>query len=403
MENKKHSLFSVESKPAFQQNNVNSKNLEHIFEPRIVTKDMLIFDFENEQIKQHEEPGYLLSDNQYYFYLNDQQLNIQIPNDSITYNVFLAIYKMHKEKPVVEYLFIEKNGIYDFPSFSYLANEQNSLQNMAYSHAMEITNAYHIDSFTPHYKGFIQLNDENLMVLYDFTHFHESVSNATSVHVAEPALATAPAVHPSPASAPAPTPVTASEPAPVAASEPAPTPVTASAPAPVAASEPAPVAPPKKYTWITLFEIIYKQSFNQLPISKIICSQFNKDKRLTNIENTYGIHIETPYTLYLCESMEKNTKSNSSFYVEPRINHPILGNYFMFSCDPLDINDNNESLCRYSVFIRRDNSQYLIDKDLDGQQIDLYGNENQIYDCIYFQQKTVPYWSIKDKQLITRI
>jgi hypothetical protein len=327
--------------------------------------------------KIHEEPGYSFpshysfhSQNKEYFYLNDQQLFSQLPDENATYNVYLAIYKMHAKKPALQFIFQNEKGTgtgtgtgtlpqeYTLPQIKLSPHE--NLQNIAYVAAMDITKAHHKPSFSPKYKGFVYLHEEentesetekNIVVLYDFTGFQ----NVEAKTKAEANGSESP-----------------------------------------------------DYLWVTPFEIVYKRAINGTPIATDICNLFYRDKRLTHIEDESGVPVEIPYTLYLCKtksSSENGTIENviqASSIVEPRVNHPILGNFHLFSCDPIETGVN----AKYAVFIKDDDAQFIIDRDLgqNTEQNDLYTDgEKPVYECVFFRENNVSYWSIKNPDLFVSL
>ena len=111
----------------------------------------------------------------------------------------------------------------------------------------------------------------------------------------------------------------------------------------------------EKGVFVTMDEFLNKHSVLNGPIDPEAYQLFYDSSELMKIKNKWGTMIKIPHVLYRCtfednkyENILDNSEDTFSI-IDDRIEHPLLGNSFIFSVDPLQT-DNVKSLKRYAVF-----------------------------------------------------
>lgn len=105
----------------------------------------------------------------------------------------------------------------------------------------------------------------------------------------------------------------------------------------------------------TMDEMLNKHSVLNIPIEPTSYELFYRNRELMQIKDKWGTMIQIPHILYRC-SFENNQyvniegKSEETIsIIDDRIEHPLLGNSFIFSVKPINL-DNLSSLKRFVVF-----------------------------------------------------
>ena len=104
----------------------------------------------------------------------------------------------------------------------------------------------------------------------------------------------------------------------------------------------------------TMDEMLNKHSVLNIPIEPTSYEMFYKNRELMQIKDKWGTMIHTPHVLYRC-TFENNqyvnvdsTTEETISIIDDRIQHPFLGNSFIFSVKPVNLE--NTSLKRFAVF-----------------------------------------------------
>ena len=114
----------------------------------------------------------------------------------------------------------------------------------------------------------------------------------------------------------------------------------------------------EKDTFGTIDELLNKHSISNKTIEPEAYQLFYNSPELMQIKNKWGTMMQTPQVLYQCtfeDNKYENVLDNSEemiSIIDDRIEHPLLGNSFIFSSEPVN-SDNAESLKRSVVFIKK--------------------------------------------------
>jgi len=119
-----------------------------------------------------------------------------------------------------------------------------------------------------------------------------------------------------------------------------------------------PDSSPKK-SWILIDEILHKPVLGY-PINQRITELFEYNESLAYMRDKKFTKIEYPRVLYMCEwrgSTYENiykTEDGTISLIDERIDHPILGNFYIFSVNPLEGKSQKpiDSIARYAVQIQ---------------------------------------------------
>ena len=109
-------------------------------------------------------------------------------------------------------------------------------------------------------------------------------------------------------------------------------------------------------------EIVNKHSILDIPIAPQVYQMFYQHNSFIHVKNQWGIQKDFPKVLYKCiyeDEKYVNVKSQLEdviSIIDDRIEHPILGNCYIFSCDKIE--KNSDVLQRYLCFL--DSPLYLM-------------------------------------------
>lgn len=113
---------------------------------------------------------------------------------------------------------------------------------------------------------------------------------------------------------------------------------------------------PKKGLFGVMDEIVNQHSILNRTIAPHVYQLFYEYPSLIHIKNKWGNRVEFPTILYRCTYENGNYQNIQSedddtmSIIDDRIEHPILGNSFIFSCEPID-ESNASTLKRYIGFL----------------------------------------------------
>ena len=113
---------------------------------------------------------------------------------------------------------------------------------------------------------------------------------------------------------------------------------------------------PKKGLFGVMDEIVNQHSILNRTIAPHVYQLFYEYPSLIHIKNKWGNRVEFPTVLYRCTYENGNYQNIQSedddtmSIIDDRIEHPILGNSFIFSCEPID-ESNASTLKRYIGFL----------------------------------------------------
>lgn len=123
----------------------------------------------------------------------------------------------------------------------------------------------------------------------------------------------------------------------------------------------------KKGVFGVMDEIINIHSISDISISPHVYQMFYQHNDLIHVKNQWGIQKNLPKMLYKCnyennkyENIQNNGDDLMSI-IDDRIEHPILGNTYIFSCEK--IGDNANNLQRHLCFLE---SPLYLTKSIDG-------------------------------------
>ena len=119
-----------------------------------------------------------------------------------------------------------------------------------------------------------------------------------------------------------------------------------------------------KRTWGLINEIINREKIFEYPIHPPICQIFQKNESLVYLCDEDDKQIPYPESLYLCKqsgphsyanlyNTEVDDKNESVYFIDERMNHPILGYFYFFSIAPLNYSASNpvHIIRRFAVFL----------------------------------------------------
>lgn len=176
------------------------------------------------------------------------------------------------------------------------------------------------------------------------------------------------------------------------------------------------------YIWATTYEILGSQLIFGKTVDKSVIDLFNSiyEKHdnsldfhhLKNVETNE--YMRTPYTLYLCkkngdnyENIKHSDENTQILY--PRVDHEILGRFFLFSSKLLKEGSQIENLefQRFVVFIDIDPSisiLYVDSEENENKMNHLYdGTLEKEYQIVTFIENGQQYWSVKSPELFEPI
>ena len=257
-----------------------------------------------------------------YHYINDR-LNKEFGGcmdyDSTKYNVHFCIFAMNGScsfrgdiLPFLQFVFENNNGVYSFPTieFNCAANIEPDVyfKNECIRKLLELFPIKQIDEniLGKIYKGFLEFDESNIFVVFDFSNFFKSLSLASSQ---DSVLSTFFSSMKSNTS---------------------------------------------KSVWGIVNDIVEK-NINDIPIQKIVIDFFQKYKYMKEIMLEYGYIVKSPIISYLCKIENNNfvnvisNENNNEFTYEKRSEHPLLGPFYIFTREKMEPNAK-----RFAVFIEND-------------------------------------------------
>lgn len=121
--------------------------------------------------------------------------------------------------------------------------------------------------------------------------------------------------------------------------------------------------------WAIMDEILVHHAILGYKINEDLAELFKANSFLTFVTDENGIHIDLPSVLYICgldsngdyiNLYQSDDKSTFSLFNE-RVNHPYLGNVYIFSLEPLPSSKGNVSRIRRFVGFTPDAEYVLTD------------------------------------------
>ena len=153
----------------------------------------------------------------------------------------------------------------------------------------------------------------------------------------------------------------------------------------------------------TIDELMQQKKVPGLLISENISKLFNAENILKYIYDVNNKPIYNPITVYLCEEVDdeyvNSTYSDTSHSISltsEKIEHPIVGNTYLFTSKLLDVSTAN--MCkRYALF--HNNAVYVLHEPFIATEYDLIQDNA----CVCFISDGIEYWSVKNIDLFTEI
>jgi hypothetical protein len=160
-----------------------------------------------------------------------------------------------------------------------------------------------------------------------------------------------------------------------------------------------------KYDWGIVNEII-TNSIKNVPLSETIYTLFTKNQHILHIYDDNDDHIETPIIGYICQGEYENlsniysnetddTQDNSFILMVENVTHPLLGEVYLFSMNP--INNVFDNIKRYVVFNK--NAVYVLQPELQEEYMSFIVNEP----VVFFNRNTQTYCSSLNPNFICEI
>ena len=164
-------------------------------------------------------------------------------------------------------------------------------------------------------------------------------------------------------------------------------------------------------SWAIIDEIRYVKKMLGFAIDPIISQLFKGNPGLTHIIDKNGFIIDTPYALYICKKDEttgvyvniySDDEDGEISIIEERTNHPIFGDFYLFSISPLDM-QGRESHFKIKRYVGFTNNPLYILKNISTLVKEDRREDGYNYGSIYFQENTdkgtnVPFWIIKSPE-----
>jgi hypothetical protein len=348
-------------------------------------------------------------ENENYLYLDDDDLSRDITLNreglkrdlNIEYNLSICIYKINRElrTPFLEFYFEKKDFFYQFPETKLLFNNIHENSDIDTYFLDECSRLYNsksdkpIENISEIYKGFVEIGNNNIIVVLENPYFIKSNINDTNNHLEKSHIMNNETIQDE-------TDNKTSEEEPE--------------------NETINQSPEEEQNehslWAILDEIIVKKRILDIPIKDYILEMFNVYQVLNIIKDSTNYPIETPIILFQCNGTYKNYENNyyneiedrskSISIIDERIEHDIFGNIYLFSTEPLEY-DNLSKIKRYAAFIN--NTLYMLNKknitkeELVGDETDISKLPFKTYHCISFNEDEKDYWSINTNQLFVEL
>ena len=260
----------------------------------------------------------LYSSNQQYFHYINDRLNKEfggcMDTDSTKYKIHFCIYAMNGTcsfrgdiMPFLQFIFENNGGIYSFPTMEFNCSPNVEpdvyFKNECIKKLLDLFPIKQIDEdiLEDIYKGFLEYDESNIFVVFDFSNFFKSmIWESTETTIMSTFLSSM-----------------------------------------------------KKetysYVWGIVDDVVEK-NINNIPIGNIILEFFNKYRYMREIKKEYGSIASVPMIAYLCKFengvyVNINQSDNIKSSYEKRSDHPLLGPFYIFSKDKI-----NENAKRFAVF-----------------------------------------------------
>ena len=153
-----------------------------------------------------------------------------------------------------------------------------------------------------------------------------------------------------------------------------------------------PFKPNNKFLiWKIIDDLLYKK---QQEYNDMIVSFFKKFDYMKDIKQLNGDIIPYPLALYLCQYDENNNISNVLSDVILEQNHPFFKTGVYFSTNP--IQPDNTNLTKYAVFIH--NCLYILKDitEIDDETKQSYNNNIISASSYYFHENKLQLWGVKE-------
>jgi hypothetical protein len=160
--------------------------------------------------------------------------------------------------------------------------------------------------------------------------------------------------------------------------------------------------------WSILYEIKSKNRILDIPVADFTYQLFYETPAMSYITNSKNRAIEIPTVVYICEDkdgsydnsyyLDDESREQSNSIINIKINHPVLGNCFLFTSEPFEIN-NLSKIKRYALFSM--DVIYLLNKDIDLTEYPVA--DLQEYESLCFYENGVEYWAIDNSDLFSEL
>ena len=177
-----------------------------------------------------------------------------------------------------------------------------------------------------------------------------------------------------------------------------------------------------EYVWAVLYEMLCSKMWRTTPIVDSIYDNFKeivdrntKSLDMHHIKTKNDEYIKSPYLLYLCHF--NNMKYENCFKDEsatpsptnillPRIQHPKLGEYFIFTVEPINKED-SRTLRRFLVFFDDSDIHTNYIEESDETQIqtilDLLPTDETGFNGYVFRENDLQLWVMKNREKIVEL
>ena len=159
----------------------------------------------------------------------------------------------------------------------------------------------------------------------------------------------------------------------------------------------------EKSTSCTIDELMQPKKVPGLVISENISKLFHTENILKYVYDVNNKPIYNPITVYLCENLDdeyvNSTYSDTNHSISltsEKIEHPIVGNTYLFTSKLLDVSTAN--ICkRYALF--HNNAVYVLHEPFIATEYDVIPDNA----CVCFISDGIEYWSVKNIDLFAEI
>jgi hypothetical protein len=170
-----------------------------------------------------------------------------------------------------------------------------------------------------------------------------------------------------------------------------------------------------EYAWGIVDEIMVTCKIANTPVENAVTQLLKENPLLVYIKTRDGSNCPIPISLYLCTQIGKNAYYNENenplttmSLINPRVNHEIFDEVYMFSREPFNI-ENMNRIKRFALFTR--DTLYFFNKDASITDIlnepDNAGNESDIiydeYSNFSFYENGNNIWCVKELESFVEI